>query len=349
MDIVTQGLLGGVLAQTVARDPEKKPATLAGVAAGLLADADVLIRSTSDPLLVIEYHRHFTHSLFFVPFGAAIATLLLWPLLRRSVTASRLYVFCLAGYSLSGVLDACTSYGTLLFWPFSDQRIALNLISIIDPVFSLALLIALLTGLVLKQRVYAVCGLLFCAVYLSFGKLQQERARLLAEYLVEKRGHIAAHHVIKPTLGNLLLWRSVYRDDKRIYVDAIRMSVFRDALIYSGESVPLFTMDKDMYFLERGSVLHRDIQRFIRFSDGFVALDRDTLTILGDIRYSMLPISSKPLWGITINGETEQHVDYQFFRQTDAVTRQAFLDMLMGRTVFLGDRQNSYQLPEMGI
>ena len=49
---------------------------MVGLAAGLLADADVLISSANDPLLNIEYHRHFSHSLFFIPIGAAIAWML---------------------------------------------------------------------------------------------------------------------------------------------------------------------------------------------------------------------------------------------------------------------------------
>ena len=73
MDVITQGLLGGVVAQSVADRNEKKRATLIGVFSGLLADADILIRSSDDPLLNIEFHRHFTHSLFFVPFGAAVS------------------------------------------------------------------------------------------------------------------------------------------------------------------------------------------------------------------------------------------------------------------------------------
>ena len=146
MDILTQGLLGGVLAQAVCRDEEKKTASVAGLAAGLLADADVLIRSASDPLLSIEYHRHFSHALIFIPVGAALATLLLWPLLRKRCEWRRLYLFCLAGYSASGLLDACTSYGTHLFWPFSDERVAFNIISIVDPLFTLILLGSLLLG-----------------------------------------------------------------------------------------------------------------------------------------------------------------------------------------------------------
>jgi inner membrane protein len=139
VDILTQGLLGAVFAQVIANKEEKKLASIAGAAAGLLADADILIRSSSDPLLTLEYHRHFSHSLFFIPFGAAIAMLLLWPLMRRRLSLRRLYIFCLAGYSLSGLLDACTSYGTYLFWPLSNERVALNIISIVDPIFTLSL------------------------------------------------------------------------------------------------------------------------------------------------------------------------------------------------------------------
>lgn len=64
MDLLTQSLIGAGLAQAGARRDELRMATGIGLVAGLLADADVLIQSSADPLLQIEYHRHFTHSLF---------------------------------------------------------------------------------------------------------------------------------------------------------------------------------------------------------------------------------------------------------------------------------------------
>ena len=93
--------------------------------AGLLPDADALIYSASDPLLQLEYHRHFSHALVFIPFGAALATLLLWPLLRHHIPLGALYRYALLGYGTGGLLDACTSYGTHLLWPFSHQPIIL--------------------------------------------------------------------------------------------------------------------------------------------------------------------------------------------------------------------------------
>jgi len=321
-----------VLAQSVARTEEKKPATLAGAVAGLLADADVLIRSADDPLLTIEYHRHFTHSLLFIPFGAAIACLLLWPLLRRRLAVPRLYLFCLAGFSLSGVLDALTSYGTMLFWPFSEQRVALNLVPIVDPLFSLILLASLLLGLRLAQRSVARIGLLLCAVYLGFAVVQQQRAASVAAEMIAARAHVPVRQVVKPTLGNLLLWRSVYVHGGRIYVDAVRVGLFTDNRIYPGESVALYDLQTDLADLDSASTLGVDIRRFVHFSDGYVAFHPARPMVLGDMRYSMLPNAVTPLWGIVLDPDNPQrHAGYRFFRDSSRRVRQVFINMLLGR------------------
>jgi inner membrane protein len=330
MDILTQGLVGGVLAQSLARKNERKIATLVGVVAGLLADADILIRSSSDPLLNIEYHRHFTHSLVFIPVGAAIAMLLLWPFVRRHLSAGRLYLFSLAGYSMSGALDAFTSYGTHLFWPFSDERVALNIISIVDPVFTLILLVTLLTGLQLGQRKVAFAGLFLCMMYLGMGFVQLQRAGQVAEGLRDKRGHQAMQSVVKPTLANLVLWRSVYIHEDRIHVDAIRVGLFDAGRVFEGESVARFSLDRDLPQLDESSVLYADIVRFLSFSDGYVALDPMQANVVGDIRYSMLPVSARPLWGIVIDPDKPQvHADYRFFRDSGPSVRETFLNLLL--------------------
>ena len=146
MDPLTQCLLGGALAQSAANRKETRLALAIGFIAALPADADILIRAGGDPLLNIEYHRHFTHALIFIPVGALLVASVLWLLLRKRIGFKRIYVYALLGYATSGLLDACTSYGTHLLWPFSDERIAWSIIAIIDPVFSLILIIALVFG-----------------------------------------------------------------------------------------------------------------------------------------------------------------------------------------------------------
>ncbi|MEM6581360.1 MAG: metal-dependent hydrolase, partial [Pseudomonadota bacterium] len=78
MDPITQGTLGAVLPSGSARKRTQIiTAGLLGFLAGMTPDLDVFIRSSEDPLLFLEYHRHFTHSLIFIPIGGFISSLIL--------------------------------------------------------------------------------------------------------------------------------------------------------------------------------------------------------------------------------------------------------------------------------
>lgn len=331
MDLLTQGLLGTAMAQSGARQQEVRLATGIGFFAGIAADLDILIQSENDPLLTIEFHRHFTHSLFFVPLGALLVALVLWPFLRKRLSFSRLYLFTFLGYCLSGVLDAFTSYGTHLLWPLSDARIAWNTISVIDPVFTLILLIAGIIAFRKHAHTAARVGLLLAALYMSFGWMQLQRAHTLAEELIAERGHQAQSVLVKPTLANLVLWRSVYEVDGKFYVDAIRVGLWSDSRIYPGESIKKFVFDRDLDQVPAESVLATDIARFSHFSDGYLAIRPEQPDVLIDVRYSNLPMTVAPLWGIEINPDQPgQHAKYALYRDASHQTRQIFLSLLLG-------------------
>ena len=331
MDLLTQGLLGAAMAQSGAQRQEARIATGIGFLAGIAADVDILIQSENDPLLNIEFHRHFTHSLFFVPLGALIVALLLWPLLRKRLSFGRLYLFAFLGYCLSGVLDAFTSYGTHLLWPLSDERIAWNAISVIDPVFTSILLAAAILAYKKYSHRAARIGLLLAAAYMSFGWLQLQRAETVAQSLVAERGHRAEELLVKPTLANLVLWRSIYEYDGRLYVDAVRVGLFSAPFIYPGESIEKFVLARDMNGLPPSSVLAGDIARFTQFSAGLVAIRPQQPNVLVDVRYSNLPTTVAPLWGIEMDpGQPERHAKYTLYRDSSKQTREKFITLLLG-------------------
>jgi inner membrane protein len=331
LDPLTQGLLGAALAQSAAKPRETRIAAAVGAVSGLLADLDVLIRSSSDPLLTLEYHRHFTHSLVFVPLGALIAALVLWPFLRSRLAFARLYLFALLGYGLSGVLDACTSYGTQLFWPFSSERVAWNLIAIIDPLFTLALLIAVVVALVKRLPPAAWAGLAFAALYLGAGWVQQQRAEVIVRELAQQRDHDIERVLIKPTLGNLVLWRSIYEAEDAFHVDAVRVGL-GSSRVYPGGSAARVVPARVLTALPRDSAVYLDAVRFDAFSDGFTAWHPDLPNLLGDVRYSMSPTSLVPLWGIELDPERPNaHANYRFFRDMTKEQRTGFVDMFLGR------------------
>ncbi len=333
MDVFTQALLGSALAQSIATKKTVRIATGVGFLAGLVADADVLISSSSDPLLNIEYHRHFTHSLIFIPVGGLITALLLWPFLRRHLEFKQLYLFSFLGFSLSGFIDACTSYGTHLFWPFSDARISFNIISIVDPLFTAILLVTVVWATWrYKVRVTHI-GLALCGMYLSLGVVQWHRASEMADALASSRDHQVERLIVKPTLGNLMLWRSIYISSGNIYVDAVRPGITNNKT-YPGESVRLFLPEQDTAGIPKDSVLYRDILRFSKFSDGFIAMNLYKPNMLGDVRYSMQPNSSRMLWGITVDlNKSDQHVTFGFDRTNSKDDRSRFWSMLLGGNI----------------
>lgn len=329
MDIFTQGLLGATAAQAGAKPNEMRWATLAGFCAPLLADADTFLRSTNDPLLFLENHRHFTHALAFIPVGALLATLLFWPILRKKMGFRRIYWYALLGYATAGLLDACTSYGTHLMWPFNESRTAWSIISIFDPVFSIGLLTAVGAGLAKSRPKAARAGLVFACCYLLLGLLQQHRATSVAMQQAATRGHTVERLIVKPTMGNLLLWRSVYASGDHYYVDAVRAGLPNNSKVFEGDVVPAFNLNRELPQLDSNTVVYRDIQRFAVFSDNYLAWHPGQSDVLGDVRFAMLPTSAHPLWGIRLKlDRPHEHVSYETFRSLSPADRDAFLQLL---------------------
>jgi len=330
MDLITQGLLGAAVAQSGSKQAETKIATLIGFLAGMLADADVLIYSAQDSLLSIEYHRHFSHALLFIPVGALIAAVLLWPFMKKRLVFSRLYYYCFLGYLLSGTLDAFTSYGTYLYWPFSNERVAWHLISIIDPIFSGILILSIVVGFKLKAVKVARVGLLLCVSYLTISAWQLDRAETFVRQLATQRGHHIERLVVKPSLGNIILWRSTYVSNDTIYIDAVRVG-WSKIKHYAGSHIARLHQDEIKKTFKDGSVLVKDIQRFNYFSDNYLAWHPTKNNVIGDMRYSLLPDSVEPLWGIEFDKQQgQEHVRFVTFRTNKKAERDRFFSMLKG-------------------
>ncbi len=179
MDPISQASFGASLSQSFANNGSKQAiALLIGALAGMAPDLDILINSAEDPILFLEFHRQFTHSLMFIPLGALICALVFYPLLHSTWMQGRwpavdtvlrpdLPVLPSLGYATHGLLDACTSYGTQLFWPFSNERFAWNIVSIIDPLFTLPVIFFIIAG-----RVSQECPLCADRFYICSGFLK---------------------------------------------------------------------------------------------------------------------------------------------------------------------------------
>lgn len=334
MDILTQGVVGAIASQCAAGRKELRSATIIGFCAGLLADADGLIKSAQDPLYTLEFHRHFTHSLVFIPVGGLIAASLLWIFFRDKLSFKKTFLYATLGYATCGVLDAFTTYGTHLFWPFTDDRVAARIIAIVDPLFTLTLIAAVLFAVRTSNNNIARAGVAFAALYLFLGMVQRDRAEDIISAIAEDRGHVPQRYEAKPTMGNLVLWRSIYEADGIFYVDAIRVGLFSEPVIYPGSRVEKFELERDLPELDRADVLYNDIERFTYFSDDYVAFHPQYPFVLGDMRYSLLPDDVRPIWGIEFDPqEKDRHVAFNTYREMRADTLEIFKAMLLGRAI----------------
>lgn len=313
MDPVTQGAFGAVFAQTHGQRKNLAKAAVIGAIAGMTPDLDILIRSTSDPLLALEYHRHFSHSLLFIPIGGLLCSLLLFPLLgkRWGLSFLQTLIWCTIGFATHALLDGCTSYGTQLLWPLTNYRFSWDIISIIDPLVTVPILALIVLASRRKSRKYVYAAVLWLVMYFGMAYAQHERAMTEGTQQALARGHQPLNIEAKPSFGNILIWKVIYQTEQNYYVDAVKVG-FSKPVYWTGETVARLDIARDLPWLDKQSQQAKDIERFRWFSGGYIAMDKEFKDRVVDIRYSMLPQQIKPLWGIQLKQDAaaDEHIEY---------------------------------------
>ena len=279
-------------------------------------DLDALIRSTKDPLLFLEYHRHFTHSLFFIPIGGLLCALCVYGLLKRrwSLTFLQTFVYCTLGYATHGLLDASTSYGTSLLWPFSDARISWNFVSIIDPLITLPLIVLIALSAIKRKAMYARAGVCWAVLYIVIAGLLHNAALDMTKDIAQARGHDPVRIDAKPTFGNIFVWKTIYELPHAFHVDAVRVG--SAPRVFEGTSLPHLNLVRDLTWLASNSQQAKDIERFRHFSLGYIAQNPERLNQIIDIRYSFVPNEVNALWSIEVSPDApiDAHAVYQTHR-----------------------------------
>jgi inner membrane protein len=283
MDSVSQIALGAAVSvAAMGRRSAMWKAALWGAVCGTLPDLDALI-DHGDALSNMVLHRADSHAILWLSLLAApLGTALAWLLgerqhLRRWVFATWL---ALVTHPL---LDWMTVYGTQLLRPFSTEPLGLGSIFIIDPLYTLPLLLG--TGLALRGGAAALrwnaAGLLLSCAYLAWSALAQQHVSRLA------RAELAEHKVqallVTPSPFNTVLWRIVALTPEGF------LEGYHSLLDPPG---PLrFTAH------DRGQDLNgplrelAPVQTLARFSDGFYKLQREPD---GRVRITDLRMGQEP-------------------------------------------------------
>lgn len=168
MDPITHGLSGAVLARTGFRNKYGIATTWIFIVSAMLPDID-WVYSLAGEFAYLKHHRGFTHSLIG---GAALAFVnsLIFYHFSSLKRYWLIFRFSLAGIYIHIFLDLITSYGTQIFWPFTDHRYSLDTIFIIDLILTGILLLPLIIGAIRKERewFYARVSLVLLTCYIAF-------------------------------------------------------------------------------------------------------------------------------------------------------------------------------------
>jgi inner membrane protein len=229
------------------------------------------------------------------------------------------------------LLDAATSYGTLLLWPLTDRRYGWDFVAVVDPAVTVALAIGLGFAWRRRSAAWAIAGLVVAAGYLGMGVMQHGRAVAAQAVVAAERGHVPERIEVMPTLGNVLVWRALYEDDGKIYADRVRVGLAGDASVRPGWALA-HVREGDLTPAERARNERRSLARFTWFAEGWVARSPADATVLGDMRYSMSTEAFDPVWGIrfTPPGEAAEVAWVNRSRERRVSPRELW-EELMGR------------------
>lgn len=212
MDPVTHAASGAVAILALPH----RPATLWALPLAALAcaspDIDLLFIHT--PLEFLQLHRGITHSLAGAPVMGFLLALLSCSLWRKTTPDHWrfpiVWLFCSAMILLHIWLDIVTTYGTMIFLPFSHYRVRLNSLFIIDILVTLPLLWAILRWRYKRKLIVAVLAwtFLYPAAGIAMNRLHtwQWEQRPLDE------GKPARELVVLPDMFAPFFWRVLYRE-----------------------------------------------------------------------------------------------------------------------------------------
>ena len=213
MDSVTQAVLGGAVSYAVLGRRLGKRAALYGMALGTLPDLDVLI-DFGGPIENMTHHRGFSHSFLVQALVVPLFVVLLSRLPNgREASWIRWYVAVYLSFATHSLADLFTVYGTQILCPLTDHPFAHSILFIVDPVYTIPLLFAVISTLLMRDRGKAsklnayMLGLSTLYLVWSTG------AKWIIDHRVQialaNRGISAQVYESTPAPLNTLLWRGV--------------------------------------------------------------------------------------------------------------------------------------------
>ncbi len=286
MDSVTQLTLGAAVGSALLGRKVGARATLWGAICGTIPDLDVFV-PMGEAVADFTYHRSFSHSLFVL---AALTPLIVWLILKLHPQTRELRyrwgITIYAVFATHVLLDCLTVYGTQIFWPLTEYPVSIGSVFIIDPSYTVPLLVGVIIALALRHNRAGhravVAGLAFSTLYLAWGLGAQSYVKNLAADSLAQQKLEYRHLMAQPTPFNSILWRIVAVGD-----DHYRVGYF--SLLDESREIDTVRIESAPELLETLET-HWPVRRLKWFTHGFYTVEADAgSVVVSDLRMGVEP------------------------------------------------------------
>ena len=230
MDSLTQIVLGAACAEAALGKKIGNKALLFGAIGGTIPDLDVFIGNWiyGNKIDAMLFHRGFMHSMTFAILAAFLLGLLVYKLYdtgkRKDTTTQKdwTWLFFLSIFT-HPILDCFTGYGTQLFLPFSDYRVAFSNISVADPTYTVPFLLCLIVMMFFNRKnptrkLWLKLGLGISSVYMLFTIGNKFYINSVFEKSLAEQGIEYQRYNTEPSILNNILWFGIAETDTEYHV-----------------------------------------------------------------------------------------------------------------------------------
>lgn len=223
MDTITQITLGASVGEALLGKKTGYKGAAWGAFLGTFPDLDVLGSVALDSVGELQFHRGFTHSILFCFIASPLFGWLIHRIHKQDKAGWRswtLAVFLI--FATHILIDVFTSYGTQIFYPFSNLPVTTDSVFIIDPLYTLPLLAGLVTALLqkknsTKRRIANYAGLAVSSLYLMWGLAIKPHVNSVFESSFHQQFGCSEQIKTIPNGPTTFLWNGYIIKDDTLY------------------------------------------------------------------------------------------------------------------------------------
>ncbi len=311
MDSLTQIVLGAAVGEVVLGKKIGNKAMLYGAIAGTIPDLDVFASHFTDTVTALSIHRGFTHS---IVFSLLFAPIFGWLVSRYEAYKnfngwSWLFFWAFLTHP---ILDAHTTWGTQLFWPF-DVRFAFKTIFVIDPLYTIPFLVFLILAMRQhrtseKRSFYNRMGLVMSSSYLVLTFLLKWMAFNQFESALETQNITYLKLDTRPSPLNTILWSA--------NVETENAYLLGNYSFFDTKSIAFESYPKNHELLENLTENNK-VKRMIAISEGwYTIVEKNDNLYFNDLRFGLLSLEPQ-----------SQNFVFQYQIDTDADDNVQFIEV----------------------